>query len=73
MTASKMTPGRVEDTPRLLYGAIKIAEYLGITERQARHQIEQDRLPHFKIGKTICAYPSKIDAWLEKLSGGEAA
>ncbi len=73
MTASTKTPAHAEDRPRLLYGATKIAEYLGIKERQVRHQIEKGRLPYFKIGKTICAYPAKLDAWLEKLSGGDAA
>ena len=53
---------------KLLYGVAAIAEYLGLAERQARHQIEKGRIPTFRIGLAICARPAKLDAWLEKLS-----
>ncbi len=53
---------------KLLYGVAAIAEYLGLAERQARHQIEKGRIPTFKIGGKICARPTALDAWLEELS-----
>ena len=57
----------VQTADRLLYGAPAIAAYLGIRVRQARHQIDQGRIPHFQMGKIICARPSTLDAWLESL------
>jgi hypothetical protein len=51
----------------LLYGARKIADYMGITQRQAEHLIETERLPSFKIGKTVATKRSIVDAYLDEL------
>ena len=51
----------------LLYGAPAIAEFLGMTERQARHRIATGQLPSFNIGKTICSRKSTIAAALQQL------
>ena len=48
----------------MLYGTKSIAEHLGIRPRQALHLIEQDRLPHFHVGKIICARRSTLTAWI---------
>ncbi len=48
----------------LLYGAAAIGEYLGISERQARHRVDTGEIPTFRIGKTICSRRSTLDAWL---------
>ncbi len=39
----------------LLHGAAEIAAYLGLTERQAFHQIEQGNIPTRRMGRLIIA------------------
>ena len=51
----------------LLYGAHRIAEFLGITQRAAYHLIETKRIPFFKIGKTVCARRSTLAARIAEL------
>ncbi len=48
----------------LLYGAKAIATFLGLTEKQARHRIENGQIPAFTIGTTICARRSTLNKWL---------
>ena len=48
----------------LLFGVPKIADFLGVTERQARHQCESGRLPTFKMGQIICSRRSTLWRWL---------
>ncbi|KAB0570593.1 DNA-binding protein [Brucella pituitosa] len=48
----------------LLYGAVPIANFLGITEKQARHRIETGHIPTFRIGGTICSRRTSLRAWL---------
>jgi hypothetical protein len=47
-----------------LYGAPAIAAFLGMTEKQARHRIEAKQIPTFKVGGTICARRSSLNAWI---------
>ena len=42
----------------LLYGASEIAEHLGLTENQVRHQIRKGRIPVFRMGWIICSRKS---------------
>jgi hypothetical protein len=37
----------------LLIGAAPIAEFLGLTERQARHQIDNGQIPVRRMGRLI--------------------
>jgi hypothetical protein len=37
----------------LLHGAKAIADFLGIEERQARHQIDQGNIPVTRLGRLI--------------------
>ncbi len=37
----------------LLHGAAAIAAFIGIKERQARHQIEQGNIPVTRLGRLI--------------------
>jgi excisionase family DNA binding protein len=53
--------------PDLLYGVQAIANYLGVKRRVAYHLIETDRLPVFKIGKTVCSKRSTVSAALEQM------
>lgn len=48
----------------LLYGAAPIANFLGITEKQARHRIDDGHIPTFRIGSTICARKITLTQWL---------
>ena len=50
----------------LLYGALAIAEFLGLTERQVRHRVADGELPTFKIGGTVCARRASLVEWLAK-------
>lgn len=60
MTAKPAGPIQGE----MLYGTKAIAEFLGIRPRQALHLMEQGRLPHFHIGRVLCANRSTLRAWL---------
>jgi hypothetical protein len=54
--------------PALLYGAEAIGEYLGMTEREVRHQIEVSGLPVIRMGmRRMAARPERLDAWLDEL------
>lgn len=48
--------------PDTLYGVKAIAEYLGITANQAKHRVAQGLIPTFRMGGTICALRSTVDA-----------
>ena len=49
----------------LLYGVPAIAAFLGFRERQARHHIEEGRIPTFRMGSIICSRRSVLNAWLD--------
>ena len=40
--------GPTDDAGLLLYGALAIATFLGLTERQVRHRVTDGELPTFK-------------------------
>lgn len=48
----------------VLYGLKAIAEHLRLTPNQAKHRVAQGLLPTFKMGGTVCARRSSIDAAL---------
>lgn len=52
----------------LLYGVKAIAAFLGLTERQAQHRIDDGEIPTFRMGGkkrgTICARRSSLRTWL---------
>jgi len=62
------------DTPNvtadLLYGMQAIADFLGIKRSVAYHLAATQRIPTFKIGKTVCARRLKILAALDALDAG---
>ncbi|MBV9521116.1 MAG: helix-turn-helix domain-containing protein [Hyphomicrobiales bacterium] len=51
-------------TGDLLYGVRAIAAHLGLRDRQALHLVESGKLPHFRLGKKICARRSSLAAWI---------
>lgn len=57
-----------ENTPSgdLLMGAAAIAEHLGITRRQTYRLVYDELIPTFKVGGTIAARRSSLNAWLEQ-------
>jgi hypothetical protein len=62
----------MEATPDLLYGVQAIANYLGLKPRAVYHLTATDRLPHFKVGKTLCSRRSRLLAALEDLEARQA-
>ena len=68
-----MTDTMHQPTADLLYGCEAIAEFLGIKKRAAQHLVETNRLPHFKVGRTICARKSAIAAKLAELEAEASA
>lgn len=53
--------------PPMFYGVKSIAAFLGIRPRQALHMIEAGRLPHFRVGRALCASRSSLLAWLAEM------
>ena len=51
----------------LLYGVAAIAAYLDTPEEATRHLIRKGVIPTFRIGRTVCARPDRIDAALDQL------
>lgn len=49
--------------PDLLRGVSAIAEHLGLGYRQAYHLHETGGLPTFKLGASVCARRSALNAW----------
>jgi len=62
MQAQETTPTRMG---RLL-DLRGVAEYIGITERQARHLAEQDRIPVTRIDGRLRFDIFAIDKWLAR-------
>jgi excisionase family DNA binding protein len=52
-----------------LWGCGAIARYLGITERKAYYLLEENHLPHKKLGRRIVALKSELASFLHS-SGG---
>ncbi|ACB28432.1 hypothetical protein [Methylobacterium radiotolerans] len=52
--------------PPILLGLAAVADFLGITERQARHLAGKGSLPVFKLRKSglVAARPESLRAWL---------
>lgn len=48
----------------LLHGVKAVAAYLNMPPRVAQHRIDKGEVPHFKLGKNICARRSTLNAWL---------
>ena len=57
------TPPRAD----LLTGYQSIGDYLGWDRRQAEHRSTTGEIPTFKIGRTVCARMSSLDAHIAKL------
>jgi len=60
------------DLSDLLYGAPAIAAHLGLSVKSVRHRIEAGVIPSFKIGGSICARRSSLDAWFKRLEASAA-
>ena len=49
----------------ILRGAAAIANHLGFPRRTIYHLIAIGKLPHFRLGETICARKSTLASWIE--------
>ncbi|MCJ2080173.1 DNA-binding protein [Methylobacterium sp. J-090] len=58
---------------QMLYGAKAMAEFLGITTRQVFHLTERGRLPHFRVGRTLCGNRSTLAEWAVQVEAGAPA
>jgi excisionase family DNA binding protein len=70
--AFSVTDTTTDNAADLLYGVGAIATFLGVKKRAAYHLVETNRIPHFKVGKTVCARRSKLMAALEELEAAGA-
>jgi hypothetical protein len=50
----------------LLYGTRKIADFLGMRQRQIYHLQARGALPTFRVGQTVCARPATLLKWLSE-------
>ena len=64
MTEPNRTGRRAGDHADLLYGAPAVADYMNMTERQARYLMDKGSLPSFKIDGKVCSTRGDVDAWL---------
>lgn len=48
----------------ILRGANAIAGHLGFPRRVVYHLAANDNLPTFRLGATVCARKSTLDAWI---------
>lgn len=62
-------PEKTQSALNIMYGAEKIAAYLGIGKRQVYHACTTGTLPVFRIGATICARPDTLLAWIVEQEG----
>lgn len=54
-----------QDVGELLYGVRSIAEYLGVTRRQALYLVEKQAFAFWREGRVICARRGTIQAWMD--------
>lgn len=57
----------------ILRGAQAIGEFLGFNRRSIYHEVAAGRLPHFKMGDTICARRSTLTNWIAEQEARAAA
>lgn len=50
----------------VLRGGDAIADYLGLTRRQAYHAIAAGHIPTFRVGAIVCARKSTLLSWIAK-------
>jgi hypothetical protein len=50
----------------LLYGYRAIADHLGLTVREVRHQVGANGLPVFKLGQIVAARLRTLHRWLDE-------
>lgn len=59
----------------ILYGADAIAEFMHGDRRFRRaiyNLVENNRIPHFRVGATVCARRSVLLAWIEAQERGSS-
>ena len=59
--------------PDLLYGVPRIAAFLGIGVKATYHLVERNRIPTFRMGKTVCARRSTLAAKIAELEAESCA
>ena len=64
---------RRTETADLLHGVKAIGEYLGMTRAAAQHRIDSGIIPHFRMGGSIVARRSSLDAWIAEREAASRA
>ncbi len=62
-----MNPGTLTPDPNvadLLHGTAEIANHLGLRRRQVEGMIARRTIPTFRLGKTVCARRSTLNAFI---------
>ena len=57
----------------MLCGAAPIAAFMGVKRRQVYHWAEHGELPVFRIGRTLCARPDRLRAWITEQEAASAS
>ncbi len=60
------TTTKTAETGLMLVGMNEINRYVGGRPRQGYHWLNKFDLPVFRIGKTVCAYKSDLEHWVEE-------
>ena len=61
-----MTQTHLPEPSDLLHGADAIRQFLGLrSNRQIFYLAEQGRLPHFRLGRILCASRASLADWLK--------
>ena len=70
MSYGKQQPPETAD---LLYGCRPIGDFLGLTADQVWHLCSNGTLPHFHIGRRVCAKRTTLQTWLDNLDADDGA
>ena len=65
MTAFNYIPGSLLKIATALKVA-DLAKLLSVSQRQVYKLVQEGKIPHFKVGKSLRFDPDTIAAWLEK-------
>ncbi len=52
------------DETDILHQYGEIGAFLRMTARQAQHRVLSGEIPHFKLGRIVCARKSTLLAWM---------
>jgi excisionase family DNA binding protein len=57
----------VEEAPFL--SVVKVAEILGVSQRQARQMVKDGTIPSFRLGQRVVVPCASLEGWEEEIDG----